>query len=137
MTHTLITAAGLVGIVYIAATEYFNKKLIKQLGEIMSQNQSKVDALAAQSSKAQGEIQGAIANLKDEVEALKAAVADATTESTIDFSGLDQGVQALDDIVPDAPVDGGGGTPVDGGGDTPVDGGGDTPVEPPVNEPLG
>ncbi|MFH5231871.1 hypothetical protein [Antrihabitans spumae] len=65
--------------------------LYRTRGMFMS-NQDKLNAVADQLDKAKGEIVGAIADLKAQVEAGEA----------LDFSRLDASAQALDDVVADA-----------------------------------
>lgn len=79
---------------------------IKRLeGIIMSESQDAVDAVVAQLVKAQAEIVAEIANLEAQIGAGEAP----------DLTALKAAAQALDDVVPDAPVE-----------DVPVE---DVPVE--------
>ena len=70
-----------------------NSEILKQLfkmEKIMSENQKKIDAIAAQLAKARAEIVA-------EIEALK----NQTGAEVLDFSGLESAAQGLDDLIPD------------------------------------
>lgn len=80
-----------------------NKDIIMTQEELLGQLQ----ALKAQNEKAKGEIVGKIA-------ALEAAIANqgnTTPEVDAALADLKASIQATDDIVPDAPAEGGGETP--------------------------
>lgn len=78
---------------FIASLALIALFTIKRLeGIIMSASQDAVDAVVAQLGKATDEI-------KAEIAALEAR------EPSVDLSALKTAAQALDDIVPDAPVD--------------------------------
>jgi len=62
-------------------------KQLKKLEKIMSQNQEKIDSIAAQLAKAKAEILAQIQALKDQVGA-----------EVLDFSALDAAAQDLDDL---------------------------------------
>ena len=75
-----------------------NSEILKQilnLGKIMSENQAKIDALAAQLAKAKAEIVAQIEELKNQPGA-----------EVLDFSALESAAQGLDDLNPDEPVTG-------------------------------
>ena len=66
--------------------------MLEQIRRITMSNQDKINAIADQLDKARGEIVGGIADLKAQVEA----------GETLDFSRLEAGAQALDDLHEDA-----------------------------------
>jgi predicted nucleic acid-binding Zn-ribbon protein len=73
-----------------------NSEIFKQLlkmEKIMSENQAKIDALAAQLQKAKAEIVAEIEALKNQPGA-----------EVLNFSALESAAQGLDDLNPDDPV---------------------------------
>lgn len=75
-----------------------NSEILQQilkLGQIMSENQAKIDALAAQLEKAKVEIIAQIEELKNQPGA-----------EVLDFSALEMAAQSLDDLNPDEPETG-------------------------------
>lgn len=66
--------------------------MFEQIKELLMSNQDKINAIADQLDKARVEIVGGIADLKAQVEA----------GEELDFSRLEAGAQALDDLHEDA-----------------------------------
>jgi len=71
-------------------------KQLKKLGEIMSETQAKIDALAAQLAKAKAEILAQVARLQEQIDA----------GGVVDLTALTAAVQGLDDLNPDEPETG-------------------------------
>lgn len=108
-----ISGAALVAVLALAvsasgyhnhAIEHLDRQVRHLEGFIMSQQQDTVNALVDQLRKSQTEIVAQLARAQAQIDA--AGVAD-----QVDLSTLVSAVQAIDDIVPDAPAD----PPVDAG----------------------
>ena len=105
----------------IELTINLNNKTLNTLMATMQELAQALDELTAQSEKAKGEILGKIAELETAV----ANSGNTSPEVDEKLAALKASVQGTDDIVPDAPVDNGGGDDTDIDGDFPSDDQGD------------
>lgn len=99
MSVALVSASALV--VGVLLYVFLSKRLDK-LGDNMASRED-VQALAAQVSKVRVEVTGAIGGLNEKIAELEQKIVDGTVTAE-DLQPLKDEVQAVDDLIPDAPV---------------------------------